>query len=185
MTSLSKKTLDDITDEVKEFHPLLETLLPKLPHVIRVEYTHGINEFGADFVISKSDDIFGDEYYIGVIAKVAKITQDFSDIERQIDECSLARTFMGGKRKINLEEVWVITTKSISNNAQTKIHEKYKLHKIFFIDGIRLATLIDQYVPSYWTKLPIKLAEYLVTIKTRNEEIDRTVSLIPIKDKSY
>ena len=64
--------------------------------------------------MSKADDILGDAFYIGVIAKVDKITQNFKGIERQIDECAIPRTFMGGKRKINLEEVWVITTKSIS-----------------------------------------------------------------------
>lgn len=181
----SKKTLDDIKNEVKELHPLLEILLPKLPNVIQVEYTHGTAEFGTDFVLSKMDDTFGDEFHVGVIAKIDKITQDFTDIERQINECELPRSFRGGKKKIYVDEIWVVTTKSISDNAKTKIYEKYKARKISFIDGTRLAVLVNQYLPSYWTQLPINLSERLATIKTKNEEKDKSLSLVPLANKTF
>lgn len=105
MVRKHKEKLASISDEVAELHPLLRSLLPKLPRVVDVEYTHGPQEMGADFVISRRDDTFGQTEYVGVIAKVGKILQDFSDVERQIKECEVPRTFFGGKKKIRLAEV--------------------------------------------------------------------------------
>lgn len=46
-----KKKLRELKDEVRDFHPLLNELLQKIPRVNRVEYTHGQYEKGADFVL--------------------------------------------------------------------------------------------------------------------------------------
>ncbi|TEU16182.1 MAG: NACHT domain-containing protein, partial [Anaerolineales bacterium] len=178
-----KKRLANITDEVGELHPLLHALLPKLQNVIDVEYTHGASEMGADFVISYRNEIFQNTEYIGVIAKVGKVVQDFSDIERQIDECSIPRTFFGGKEKICLDEIWVVVTQNISKGAQEKIHEKYSLRKITFVDGSRLANLIDKYMPVFWSQVSLEVGEYLTALHARNEEADRALSLIQIGDE--
>jgi hypothetical protein len=86
-----------IVDEVKDFHPLLNNLLSRLPQVLKVEYTHGPSEMGADFVVMRKDVTFDTSEYVGVIAKVGKVVQDLLDIERQIDECSVPRLVGGGK----------------------------------------------------------------------------------------
>lgn len=99
VSSSKKSKLSQINDEVKDFHPVLEKILNKLPNVISVEYTHGQEEMGADFVVALRDKIFGNTEYVGVIAKVGKVVQDFSDIMRQIEECEIPRTFWGVKRK--------------------------------------------------------------------------------------
>ena len=116
-----KSKMATITDEVAQLHPLLKLLLPKLLLVDDVEYTHGVSEFGADFVLRKHDATFGIPAYVGVIAKVGRIVQDFTEVERQIDECGIPRTFFGGKEKVRIDEVWVLSTDTISKNAQEKM----------------------------------------------------------------
>ena len=93
MAKIANEKLDLITGEVENFHPLLDAVLQKLPRVQDVEYHHGRDEMGADFVISRTNDTFGDIEYIGVIAKVGKIVQNLADIERQIRECDVPRFF--------------------------------------------------------------------------------------------
>ncbi|MGB7768232.1 MAG: hypothetical protein WBN22_05185 [Verrucomicrobiia bacterium] len=104
---LKQARLNAIQDEVKQLHPLLRLLLPKLARVQHVEYTHGTDEMGADFVFSRLDEIFHDLEYVGVIAKIGKIVQDYSAVERQIKECEIDRFFGNGRKKIFLSEVWV------------------------------------------------------------------------------
>ena len=178
-----KSRLARIKDEAKELHPLLEKLLEKLPRVTHVEYTHGTTEMGADFVISRQSETFGHNEYIGIIAKVGKIVQNYSGIERQIEECGVPRTIFGGKEKVRLAEVWVIVTEHITKGAQEKIHEKYALRKIVFIDGQELSQLIDKHMPVFWSQVSIEVGDYLTSARTKNEQIDRTLSLVPIGDK--
>jgi len=40
MLPAKTKRFADIKDEVRDFHPILMKLLPKLPKVLDVEYTH-------------------------------------------------------------------------------------------------------------------------------------------------
>jgi hypothetical protein len=51
--------LMDLKDEVKEFHPFLRTLFPKMPGIQSTEYTHGTTEYGADFVLERTDQSLG------------------------------------------------------------------------------------------------------------------------------
>jgi len=177
---------EKIKSEVDDMHPLLETLIKKLPNVKNVEYTHGPNEMGSDIVFSKPHELLNDEQYISVIAKVGKIVQDFSAIERQIDECfSISRFFGGGKKKIRLNEVWVIVTENISKNAEERIHEKYPAYNVNFIDGNHLIHLINDYLPNYWYELPIDCGEYLNKIRTETIKIDKITALIEIPDSNF
>lgn len=173
-----------IVDEVKDFHPLLNNLLARLPQVLKVEYTHGPSEMGADFVVTRKDVTFDTSEYVGVIAKVGKVVQDLLDIERQIDECAVARLVGGGKDKVRLNEVWVVLTEHITKGAQEKIHEKFKTRKIRFIQGNDLEQLIDKHLPVYWTNLEIDLGVYLTTLREKTQTLDRSLSLLPADSKS-
>ena len=184
MAEIADGKLDLITREVKDLHPLLNAVLPKLPRVQDVEYHHGSGEMGADFVISRTNDTFSNIEYVGVIAKVGKIVQDFADIERQIDECDVPRLFRGGKEKIRITEIWVVATKHITQSAKGKIFHKYSTRKIEFIDGTALGKLVDKYAPLAWSGLPIVVGEYLQELRVRTEEQDKSVSLLPISDKA-
>ncbi len=185
MAQIANEKLDSIKREIKDLHPLLNAVLPKLPRVQNVEYHHGGGEMGADFVISRTKDIFGDIEYIGVIAKVGRIVQDFADIEGQIYECKLPRYFQGGKQKIRITEIWVVATKHITQGAKAKIFEKYSTRKIEFIDGAALEKLVDRYAPLAWSGLPIVVGDYLQDLRVRTEEHDKSVSLLQMSDKSF
>lgn len=173
--------LSNIRNEVSDLHPLLEKLLPKLPNVRDIEYTHGPDEMGADFIIAKEHDILKHINYIGVVAKVGKLHQNFSDVERQIDEClTVSRFYRGGKEEIYISEVWVIVTKNITGGAEKKIRGKFKSSKIEFLPGKRLEELIDEFLPVFWTDLSLQVSDYLKTLEERTRELDRSFSLFDI-----
>lgn len=185
MAAKDKTRLSAIKSEVGQLHPLLNKLIPKLPDIVDVEYTHGQGEMGADFVMSKRHEIFDTFDYIGVVSKIGRVVQDYSDIERQIDECSVPRTFFGGKDKIRINEIWVVVTEHITKGAQEKIHDKFKNRKIYFIDGARLEKLIDKHIPNYWIDVTLEVGEYLAQARDRNYQLDRALSLIQVSDKWF
>lgn len=156
------RKLGAIASEVKELHPLLHTLLPRLPNVENCEYTHGPDEKGADFILTVKNPTFQDHEYIGVIAKRGKITQAMQDIERQIDECrSLPRLVNNGRDRIYLSSIWVVATGSISTNAKEKIYENHSGTSIKFIDRTILSTLILQHAPFVVDDIPTPISIYL------------------------
>lgn len=174
-----KERLGTLRDEVKEFHPLLNDLLKKVPRVKRVEYTHGQFEQGADFVLFREDDALGDTEYAGVIVKTGKIVSDISKIREQIRECSLHRYAVNGKRNINLDEVWVVTNEHISKAAQQKIYEEFKSTKIKFVQNSDVVNWIDSYLPSFWGIKNAPIARYLDSVVAGVKKDTEASSLIP------
>jgi hypothetical protein len=172
------KKIKSLNDEVNNFHPLLHQLFQSMPSITGVEYTHGPNEKGADFVLTKYDDIIGDTFYIGIIVKIGKIQIDFTDIERQIEECELPRTILGGKKSIRLSEIWVITNESVSNNAEEKIYHKFANRKILFIENDRIINWIDSYLPNYWFDYNITVGKYLENIHNHMIVQDKQFNLL-------
>lgn len=152
--------LNSLTKEVKELHPVLNSLFSKDPTISRFEYTHGVNEMGADFVLARLDPTFNEESYIGLIVKAGDIKQDFSDVTRQIEECVVERFFDKGKKKIYLNEIWVVCNGNISNNAEKKIYENYKSKNIKFIDLLKLSSWIDKYYSNFWDEITAELSGY-------------------------
>lgn len=177
--------INNIKDEVGDLHPLLKKLLPKLPGIVDMEYTHGPNEMGADFVLAKKHESLGHIQYIGIVAKVGKVHQDFSEIERQIDECfTVPRYFRNGKEEIYISEVWVIATQNVTGGAQKKIRASFVSRSIEFIDGKRLEELINQYLPIFWVDLSLHISDYLNTLRVNTLELDRRLSLFDIGDNN-
>lgn len=175
----SKKSLvEAITDEVNVLHPLLEHLLRQIDGVTHVEYTHGPNEKGADFIICRHDGALGLTHHIGVVVKVGKILQNFDEVARQVEECQMPRPIRGGMEQVRLTEVWVINTSSISRNAQDKIQEKYKAQKISFIPGEKLTTLIDNYADYFWYNVPTDIGGYLRDLSNRLSKLDSELSVL-------
>lgn len=180
-----KKKLADIKDEVREFHPLLESLFKRMKTITRVEYTHGPSEMGADFVLSLSHPILNTERYIGVIVKVGKIKQDNIDLERQVKECSIARFFENGKKEIFVDEIWVVCNGSISNNAKKVIRGFSNLRSVEFLGAGEIENLIDVHFPSYWTDLPIHISEYLSKTREKNLQHERNSSLLLVDNNDF
>lgn len=155
--------VEAINDEVGELHPLLHGILKKLTNISYVEYTHGPNEKGADFVLEKVDPHIDSSHCVGVVAKADKILQNFSDVERQIDECSHQRLIRQGKERVRLPEVWVVTSKSISQNAKEKINEKFESRTIHFFDSDWLVKRIDEHAPYFWDEVGSAIGTYLAS----------------------
>lgn len=173
-----REQIEAIDDEVNELHPILDQVLRKLENVEYVEYTHGKNEMGADFVIERVDSAISTRNYIGVIAKTEKILQNFSEIERQIDECGVERLIRSGKEKVRLPEIWVITSKNVSQNAKIKIADKYPQRKIHFFDVDWLVDRIDQHIPFHWHQLPTATGTYLSTVSRNIIELDAQTTVL-------
>lgn len=177
-TKHQKKRLASIKSEVSEFHPLLWDLFKKLPQINNVEYTHGPNEMGADFILQKFDQTLSEESWIGVIAKIGPIKQDLHEIERQISECSISRFASGGNKNITFNEVWIVTTGSISNNAKIKINNNYKNTNIRFLDDNKLISLIDNYTPYFWYDVSHTISSYLTKLTLKNENRDTEANIL-------
>jgi len=179
--AISKKDkINALNNEVAELHPLLNELFKKMPSITGVEYTHGNKEFGADFILTQDYEPLGTIEYIGVIVKSRSITQSsLDDVERQIKECSLPRLIEGGKKKIVLSAIWVISNQNIAGNAQEKINYSFSEKKIQFIDDEKIVWLIDKYLPNYWDNVELYLSNYLAQTRTRIEEEDKRFTLIP------
>lgn len=156
-----QQLIENIKAEVNELHPLLRTVFGYLENIIKVETTHGTQEKGADFVLTRFDPALSSYSHVGVVVKVGKITNDLTDIERQIDECTLPRLIEGGKNKVRLSEVWVVNTSSISSNAKDKIYDKYSKQRIEFINGEALTHLVNKHASYFWHQIPSNLGEYL------------------------
>ena len=126
---------------------------------------------GADFILSRLDDALDSIRYVGIIAKTGGIRQDHSSIDRQINECAVPRLFQVGKKRIRLDEIWVIVTGTVTQNAQDKIHETYRLRNIQFINGAKLETLVDRHLPVFWSGIPLEIGGYLSNLRPRSSGI--------------
>lgn len=177
------EAIKNISSEVNEFHPLLRVLFAKLPNISNLEYTQGPNEMGADFVLTKKDSTLDDIEYIGVIVKIGQIKQDHQEIDRQIEECEIERTIEGGKRKIYLSEIWIVSNENITKQAQEKIHHKYKNKNIKFISGEKVTDFVDRYYPSYWKNASIEINEYFAKVNEYCESIIINKSIFDSKHK--
>lgn len=170
-----------IRDEVNDLHPLLKRIFSKLPGVAKVEYTHGPQEMGADFVLARQDEALGEVAYVGVIAKTSKIHQNITDVVSQIEECSVERLFAGGSKKIFLNQIWVLTTNNITEGAKRKIHQKYQSSGVYFVDGLKISQWIDEFVPEYWHDVPGEIGTYLQAERERQLSRERNVGFLGIE----
>jgi NACHT C-terminal Helical domain 1 len=180
-----RSILAELKNEVKDFHPLLDRILGKLPRVSNIEYTHGPHEKGADFVISRIDDTIGDVEYIGALVKTGSINTSLTNIYDQIDDCDSQRIILKGRKAINLSEIWIITNETISNRAQEKIFERFRSRKIKFLDRDVLIKWVDEFLPSFWSKIPSSIAQYLQDIQMNMSELDSSFSLLPANIKPF
>ena len=118
------KKIKDIQGEVNELHPLLDALFRKLDTVTHVEYKQGPRESGADFVVIKTDPVWNQDEYVGVVVKTGKITQNSHDVNAQIEQCATMKRTINGKKEILVNEIWVVTSTGITQNAQDFFSQK-------------------------------------------------------------
>lgn len=168
------KRINSISSEVEEFHPLLLTLFSRLPGITHVEYTHGKDEMGADFVLTKSDQTLNKTIYIGCIVKIGKIRQNHQDLNRQIEECEIERIVGSGTKKIFLNEIWIISNDKISSNAKNKIHHNYRNKNLTFLTGEDITQLINAHYNEYWTDVSIHIGNYLREVNEKSRLISKS-----------
>jgi NACHT domain len=178
--------LRSITNEVAEFHPLLQRLLPKLPGVTSVEYTHGTLEHGADFVVSKTDLMVELPSYSGVIAKCGNLNKgEIHRVIEQARECGGERFFLSGKQKIMLSEILVVTTGTVAPHAKQLVYDEFAATKVHFIDRDHLVKLINKYFNSFWTDVDVHVGDYLSVQAEQVLTEDRELSLLPQMDEWF
>lgn len=182
-----ERKIKEMTDEINEMHPFLKDFLRMLPNVKYVEYTHGQSEFGADFVVIIEDTTFATENYVGVVAKATQIKQqDIDGIVRQVDECiNIPRFINNGKKKINIDRVWMITTQDFTENAKTKASMYFKGKSVQIIDAERIVELIDKHYPDYWNGISTEVVSLLQKVRTKVMEEDKRYCLIPNLDPAF
>ena len=176
---IKREKLASLKDEVKDFHPLLDIIFPKLPRVNHFEYTHGNNEKGADFILQRIDDTTNEPEYIGVIVKKGPIKSSLTNIFDQIDDCDSDRLMFNGKIKIRLDEIWIISNEHITLRAKEKINERFSTRKIKFLDRDITIKWIDSYSPHFWTSLALDIGQYLDSVFQSMSEMDAAYSLLP------
>lgn len=171
-----------LDNEVKEVHPLLKALFDKMPQIKSVIYTQGNRENGADFILVKSDPLLDQDDYVGVVVKSGPIKQNSDDVHRQIKEClAVARPIENGKKFIYLSEVWVITSKDVTRNAEDHLHAEYKTTKIKFIDAEALVKLIDRFLDTYWNLSNIAVNGFVAKQQKIISSISEMHRLIPLE----
>ncbi|MDC7231016.1 MAG: hypothetical protein PQJ48_11950 [Sphaerochaetaceae bacterium] len=181
------KKINSLKDEVHDFHPFLNGFLKKLPNIQKVEYTHGSNEFGADFILSKKDETLGQIRYIGVIAKTTPIKQDdVEKLDKQVTETfKIPKLVEGGKEKILPKTAWIITSQNITHNAAVKINEYFVGRDVQIIDDSSIVTYIDKHYSEYWSNISFALSTYMSKIRGRLEEEEKRFNLVSTLDASF
>lgn len=181
-----RKRLRSITSEKDELHPLLAELFTRIDEVKRYEYTHGSTEMGADFILVRTDALLKRDEYIGVIGKVAKVHQDLTTVNRQIEECVRIRRYIeGGKKEITLSAVWIVATDTITQGARLKINDAHRGSKIHFIAGDDLAQMILEFVPDYLSRVPLSVSSYLRTIREEVRETDTSLDIFTLDGQAF
>lgn len=155
------KKIKAIKDEVKELHPLLNELFRKLPSIKHVEYKQGNREAGADFAIVKQDPVWMQDEYVGVVVKSAKITQNSHDVNAQIDQCATMKRTINGKKEVLVNEIWVVTSLGITQNAQDYFSQKYSNFKVKFIGPEDLSHMVVTHLPEYFEGISIPINQYI------------------------
>ena len=181
-----KSKINSLSNEVKEFHPVLHQLFKNMDKITNVDYTHGTNELGADFILTSIDEILCETEYIGVIVKTGNLNQSkINDVDRQIRECNIDRFVLNGKKQISLNVIWVVTNEGYTNNAQKRINNEFKTKNIKFIRDSVIIKLIDKHIPDYWVDIDIEVSDLINKVNLQIQDIDRSLSLITIEGNSF
>ena len=178
------------------FHELLLTLLPRMD-AKNVDHTHGPNEHGKDIVFYKEDK-FG-KTYCAVVAKVGDISGASSGsetlktllrtIEYQVESAfkvAYIDVAMEHSETVNVNEVIVWTTGSISNTAEERILASLKseYRNVRFRDGKQTLELIQRYLPSYFEIDDTNIADYFDKAKAKYNSIEELYSLVTSETSS-
>ena len=177
--------IKSIKKEVPEFHPLLKDLFSRMNGIEHLEYTHGPNEDGADFILEIRHGVLPNEYnYVGVIVKCGKVDKKFlsEKIILQIRECYIPKMVKNGSETRNIKEVWIITNDTFSHGAKNFIngYNEFKGKNIIFFGNQELLELIDKNMPEYWSYVNVEISTNLKELRTQIEAEEKAKSILSL-----
>ena len=177
--------IQSLKDEVKEFHPFLRSLFMAMVNkglLVKIDYTHGPNEVGADFILTKKDVILDENTAISVIVKTGSLRNTLGEVERQIDESKAPRKDQNGN-VVFVREFWVMTNSTISNNTRTLIQDKFRNLNIVFWDDSRIETACNNFLGNDWLSPHHSTKNFLIERKKFFIDAIERDSLIPATEE--
>lgn len=172
------RQIENLSDEVRKFHPILQNIFPKLPNIKSFEYTHGQFERGADFVLEIESPTTGRTSYVGVVVKCGKIGGvKSSDVEEQIKECAEERAYQVMKR-VRCTEVWVFASGGYTERTKEKLLSRFVGRNLEFFGPEDIAKFVDDHYAYFWLDLPHDLGIYLQQLSEKLHILDRSTDLL-------
>lgn len=173
-----RNCIENISDEIGKLHPLLENVIPKLPNVKSLEYTHGQYERGADFVVQIEHATTGRTSHVGVVVKCGKVgANKFSEVEEQIKECAEERAYKVMSR-VRCTEVWVFSSGGYTERTKEKLQDRFPGRSVEFFGPADIAKFVDEHYPYFWHDLPCQLGVYLQQLSSKLHILDRASGLL-------
>jgi NACHT domain len=178
MDQASKRNhIESIDDEVNTLHPLLESIFQKFPGVVRVEYTHGKYERGADFLVEKEDPGTKRRRIIGVVVKAGRISPaKMPEIEEQIRECGEHRHYKV-MEKVSCSEVWVFASGGFTERSKEKAAERFSNMTVEFFDAGDIVGFVDDHAAFLWGNLPYGLSPYYQSLTEKLNQLDQATAI--------
>lgn len=157
-SNLQNKT--EYLQNLKETELMRNVLIPLFEAMgfSNVRFTHGPRDLGLDVVL-ELENFLGEKEFIGVLVEIGAIHGSAvrsGSVINLIGQCEMLfgrgydDPFDGARKKIS--KMLIITPSKITSSARDYIyHNLSQRHVgISFIDGQRLISLIDQYLPNFF-----------------------------------
>ncbi|MDO8635888.1 MAG: NACHT domain-containing protein, partial [Dehalococcoidia bacterium] len=189
------KVLQDFSE--KELVNKVVLPLFKCMGFMDIRKTHGSGEKGLDLVFYKEDD-FGEREYSGVQVKAVKIhgaAGKRGNAIELLNQASQAFSYsfidIYGNKPENIDKFVILTSCDIDIDAIRSIEDELrnqgKLKKIQFIDGHKLADLIDKHLKSFFWDEYDYFTKYFEAMKSDFETIKDVSAIgqrepVPLED---
>lgn len=174
---------------------LLLPLFRQMKKYEHVDYTHGANERGKDFVLIGRDEL-AELTYTAVVVKCRDITNttDGRKNESVANVCTqVAASINSGysctlqNRDVTFNKILVITNGSISHSAKeeiVKLANTHKFTKVSFKSGQDLVTWVDSYLPEFYTTSSGLTSAYLGELRKKCERLDELKTIAKYKGEA-
>jgi hypothetical protein len=169
--------------EVARFHPWLQRLLEQLPFVSSLSYSHGSDEFGADFFFELHDANLNSSTTVALVVKTGGISQKNADVDRQVQECfDIERVSLPENRSKSVGSVWVVTNGKITGNARRALSARFKGQAVNFLDEDKLASIAREHAPHLLDSLPPEVSSHNAVLRDSIIRETQRFSLFPAND---
>lgn len=163
---IKRQVLEEYTNKKTEVEFMKEVLTPLFESMgfDRINFNHGANEYGKDYIFSKKNEFNNTEYYAcvvkrGDIQNTGKAKNTLEEVERQIGQCFRNQIQTVNGPKILPSKVLIVCSGRISHGAEEQIRNSlpsnYNSSHVNFISSEELIPLLDKHTPYFFEfKLP-------------------------------